>query len=262
MSENSAAEAKFRNELRDRHGLDLSVYKETQILRRLSSYMQRQGLAGYEELTVYIRSDAQASHLVDYLDINVSEFFRNPELFSYLENEVWPKLITNDGRLKMWSAGCSNGSEPYSLAIIALEASRGADVSILGTDMDVTALQQARRGVYLPADIRNISQSRQEKHFDFVAGDVLVKDRVKMLASFAQHDILHGPLSTGYSLISCRNVAIYFTEEAKALMLSRFSQALLPGGILFTGATESYPNHREYGLKRLHTCFYQKTGVQ
>jgi chemotaxis protein methyltransferase CheR len=257
-------EALFHRALKDLYGLDLSVYKEAQMQRRLLSYMKRHGLEDYPALIAYIRDHRNGMHLVDYLDINVSEFLRNPELFAFLEKRIWP-ILKQDGPVrKVWSAGCSNGAEPYSLAMVALEAKPARKVSIIGTDIDTAALEQARQGRYLPGDIKNVPEDRRKRYFDTAVGtggeiEVRVRQPLKNLVSYQRHDLLGNPVGFGFSLICCRNVAIYFTEEAKAIMLKRFASALLPGGVLFTGATESYAGYADFNLRRLHSCFYQKT---
>jgi len=251
---------RFRIELAKNYGLDLAVYKETQLFRRLNSYMQRHQIHGFAELVAYIRDRDKAHQLIDYLDINVSEFFRNPELFLYLEQEVLPALATKQKKAKVWSAGCSIGAEPYSLAISVLESKLPLSASIVGTDLDAEALRQATAGIYSVNDVRNVTEARLRKHFDIDSRGAVLKSHVKELVTFKRHDLLKDPIEAGFDLVVCRNVAIYFTEEAKLLMLRRFASALAPGGYLFTGATESYPTHREFGLKRVYTCFYQKVG--
>ncbi|MBS3951244.1 MAG: protein-glutamate O-methyltransferase CheR [Peptococcaceae bacterium] len=260
MSSQDPAYAQFRTELAKTQGLDLSVYKETQLFRRLNSYMQRHQIGGFGDLTNYIHSHEKASHLIDYLDINVSEFFRNPELFSYLEQEVLPTFATKQKRVSVWSAGCSIGAEPYSLTMAILETRPALVAAIVATDLDAAALRQAATGRYSQADVRNVAPERITRYFDVTPGGVEVKKNAKSMVSFRRHDLLKDPIESGFDLIVCRNVAIYFTEGAKLLMLRRFATALATGGYLFTGATESYPNHREFGLKRVHTCFYQKVG--
>lgn len=260
MSSQDPAYAHFRTELAKSQGLDLSVYKETQLFRRLNSYMQRHHIGNFGELTTYIHSHEKASHLIDYLDINVSEFFRNPELFSYLEQEVLPSVATKQKKAKVWSAGCSIGAEPYSLTIAILETCPAFVADIVATDLDAEALRQAAVGRYSLADVRNVAPERMTKYFDVTPKGVEVKKIARGMVTFRRHDLLKDPIESCFDLIVCRNVAIYFTEEAKLVMLRRFATALAIGGYLFTGATESYPNHREFGLKRVHTCFYQKVG--
>lgn len=260
MSSHDPAYVHFRAELAKAQGLDLSVYKETQLFRRLNSYMQRHQIGDFGELTKYIYQHDKANHLIDYLDINVSEFFRNPELFSYLEQQVLSTLATKKNTISVWSAGCSIGAEPYSLAMAILEACPKFVATITATDLDAEALRQAGTGGYSNADVRNVTPERLSRYFDVTPGGVNVKKIVKTMVSFRRHDLLKDPIESGFDLIVCRNVAIYFTEEAKLVMLRRFATVLATGGYLFTGATESYPNHREFGLKRVHTCFYQKVG--
>lgn len=259
MSE-EVAYAKFKARLKSQYGLDLDMYKEAQINRRIIGYMQRYHLCDYADLERYVAATEQATHLIDYLDINVSEFFRNPELFSYLEQEVLPKAAEKAESMRIWSAGCSIGAEPYSLAIALAEAKFRALPLIWATDLDAGALQHASLGHYSVADVRNVPKERLAKYFAVDGSTVTVKPELKKGISFVKHDLLRDPIKDKFDLIVCRNVAIYFTEEAKTKMLQRFAVALHPGGILFTGATESYLNYREFGLKRLHTCFYEKAG--
>lgn len=252
--------ARFAVQLKLEHGLDLSLYKDAQIKRRLQSYMQRHSIADYAGLAQYITSTEKRSHLVDYLDINVSEFFRNPELFLYLEQEVFRRLTAKQKRLQVWSAGCSIGAEPYSLAVALADAKVSLERPVWATDLDAGALQQAAQGLYSPADIRNVTESRRERYFDLENGNYRVKPMLKSMIEFRRHDLLLDSILQRFDLVVCRNVAIYFTEDAKLAMLERFSKCLLPGGVLFTGATESYPTHRDFGFRRIHSCFYEKVG--
>ena len=259
MSE-EVAYARFKARLKSQYGLDLDMYKEAQINRRIIGYMQRHHLGDYADLEKYVAASEQATHLIDYLDINVSEFFRNPELFSYLEQEVLPQAAQKGETMRVWSAGCSIGAEPYSLAIALAEAKFRSLPHIWATDLDAGALQHAALGHYSVADVRNVPAERLTKYFTVDGSVVTVKRELKKGISFAKHDLLRDPVKDKFNLIVCRNVAIYFTEEAKTKMLRRFAAALHLGGILFTGATESYLNYREFGFKRLHTCFYEKAG--
>ncbi|MBT9153260.1 MAG: Chemotaxis protein methyltransferase [Firmicutes bacterium] len=252
---------KFKQRLKSQYGLDLELYKEAQIMRRLRGYMQRHQLSGFAELENYIGSSHQATHLIDYLDINVSEFFRNPELFTYLEQEILSRWLTKHPPVRIWSAGCSIGAEPYSLAIAILEAGFRGLPSIWATDLDAGALQQAKVGQYALQDVRNVTPSRLKKYFDLAGDIVTVKSVLKERLQFARHDLLSDPIKGSFELIVCRNVAIYFTEDAKTAMLKRFAAALANDGILFTGATESYLNYRELGLNRVSSCFYRKEGA-
>lgn len=251
---------RFAGALKQKHGLDLALYKEAQILRRLQSYMLRHSIDGWDGLRAYITSEDKVSHLVDYLDINVSEFFRNPELFKYLEEKVFRPAAAKQHKLHVWSAGCSIGAEPYSLAISLAETRVPLGGRIWATDLDDGALRHAQQGLFTAGDIKNVSEGLRQRYFEPEQTAYRVTPLLKTMIDFTRHDLLRDPIRTKFSLIVCRNVAIYFTEEAKLAMLKRFSEALLPGGMLFTGATESYPSHRDFGLQRLHSCFYEKVG--
>jgi len=173
---------------------------------------------------------------------------------------VFRRLTAKHKRLQVWSAGCSIGAEPYSLAIALAEAKVNLERPVWATDLDAGALQQAELGLYNPADVRNVGDSRRERYFESENSNFRVKSFLKAMIEFKRHDLLRDAIPHRFSLIVCRNVAIYFTEEAKLAMLERFAKCLLPGGVLFTGATESYPTHRDFGFRRAHSCFYEKVG--
>jgi len=259
MTDNKAFD-RFKHRLKNQYGLDLDLYKETQINRRLQGYIVKYKLDGFDGLFEYIASTPQGTHLIDYLDINVSEFYRNPELFAFLEQEVLAKQRNRESALRIWSAGCSIGAEPYSLAIATAEAKLNHPPFIWATDLDAGALAHAAAGKYTMSDVKNVTEARLRTHFDVAGEAVAVKKALKARIEFAKHDLLRDPIKGKFDLIACRNVAIYFTEDAKTAMLKRFATALSPQGVLFTGATESYMNYRDFGFTRINSCFYQKAG--
>ncbi len=190
--------------------------------------------------------------------INVSEFFRNPDRFQELKETHLPALLARKNRLQVWSAGASTGEEAYTLAIILSQVIPGYPGIILATDVDQEALQFARKGIYSPGRLRHLPPGHLQKYFLPAGEDYQIKDTIKSLVRFKRHDLLREPFRQGFDLILCRNVVIYFTEEAKEKIYRSFAQALNPGGIIFTGATEQIFSSRDLGLINLSPFFYQK----
>lgn len=248
----------FRRTVLDLTGIDLDQYKGTQMERRLQTIMRRAGapdLAGYAKLLQGEPSHVKA--FKDFLTINVSEFFRNPEKFDELKTLVLPRLLKGGAPIKIWSAGCSNGSEPYSVAILLDELGYRGNQPILATDLDEEILKVAQAGVYQERDIKNVSPERRARYFNR-AGDLWeVKPPIRNQVKFLRQNLLSDPFDTGFDLILCRNVVIYFTDEAKDRLYRRFHQSLKPGGVLFVGGTESLLRAKELGFSTLSPFFYQ-----
>lgn len=239
--------------------IDISAYKSNQMNRRLTNLM---GRCGAESVNEYIKmlekSPELKQKLVDFITINVSEFFRNKELFDDLEDKIASILLKNKSRLKIWSAACSNGAEPYSLAIIMDRLTPGVRHGILATDIDATILEAARKGEYEANDIKNVDRLTLQKYFKIEGNKYKLNDDIKSRVQFKKHDLVLDQYESGFDLIVCRNVVIYFTQEVKDTIYKKFYDSLNDGGLLFVGATESIYNYREFGFEKASTFIYQK----
>ncbi len=242
-------------------GIDLGNYRPGQMERRLRSHAERVGHADLDAYLAHIRRDRAArDDFLDRMTINVSELFRNPERFAELERTHIPDLLTRSPRgLRVWSAACSYGAEPYSLAILLKEAAPTGRHEVRGTDLDRRILDRARRGEFNAADLRNVSAERRRRWFtDTPDGGAHASDTLRNAVRFSHLDLLADRYPSGQDLILCRNVVIYFTETAKAGIYARLRDALRPGGILMIGSTETIAGAEELGLQKLSTFFYSR----
>lgn len=250
----------FKRKLKMKTEIDLDLYKEAQMKRRIGNLVTRNSFdsfTGYFDHVVKDKDDFAA--FIEYLTINVSEFFRTPDKFSKLETDVIPDLLKRSPSLNIWSAGCSIGAEPYSLAMILKEMTPGKKHRILASDLDIEILAKAKRGVYMENEIKSISPQRLKKYFTKEPdGKYAVNQEIKNCIEFKRHNLLKDPFESNFDLILCRNVVIYFTEEAKDQLYANFFRALKPGGILFVGATEAILNFRKLGYTSFQPFFYQR----
>ena len=154
----------FKGKLRRKTEIDLDLYKAPQMQRRIMNLARRNGYdtySGYFDHVVQDKDDFAA--FIEYLTINVSEFFRTPDKFAQLETDVIPDLLTRSKKLNIWSAGCSIGAEPYSLAMIMKEMTPGVRHRILASDLDIEILGKARKGVYKSSELKAMSDARKNK---------------------------------------------------------------------------------------------------
>jgi chemotaxis protein methyltransferase CheR len=243
-------------------GVDLTSYKAPQMHRRLSVLLTRLGIPTYADyLRVLEKDPERRQEFRDYVTINVSEFFRDAERFAQLENRVLPQLLKTQSALRVWSAGCSIGAEAYSISMLLHELAPSRPHSILASDIDQTILDRAKSGTgYTSADIRQAGTDRVRRWFT-VAGDgrYSVSPSVRALVRFSKHDLLGDVYPAGpFDLLACRNVVIYFVEEAKERIFAGFVKSLRPGGVLFVGGTEAIMRPQLLGLSVLSPGFYLK----
>jgi chemotaxis protein methyltransferase CheR len=240
-------------------GIDLNLYKAQQMHRRLMGLVERSNLTSFTEYVHLLEKDPnEFAIFLDRLTINVSELFRNPEKWEEMKDKVLPDLLRERKLLRIWSAGCSYGAEPYTLAMLLDQASPHIKHSILATDIDQKILAKAKEGIYTDADIRNIPQSYRVKYLVQQGAKYQISRELRDRVTFRAHNLLKDPFDHDFDLIVCRNVVIYFTDEAKDRLFSRFTQALRPGGILFVGGTERIFNYKELGLDSRLPFFYQR----
>ena len=250
----------FKTRFNTKSQIDLNQYKPAQMQRRITNLMARHNVTKYMEFFQLIdRDEALFRYFIDYLTINVTEFFRTPEKFVELEQKVIPELMQQNPRLKIWSAGCSTGAEPYSMSIMMSDIAPRNRPQILASDIDLKMLAKAKEGIYQSNELKNVSPARLAKYFRPVDADrYAVLPEVKEGIAFQHHNLLLDKYDSGFDLISCRNVVIYFTEEAKDKLYRRFLEALRPGGVLFVGGTEAILNFRDIGFQSYMPFFYRK----
>ncbi|MCL4426691.1 MAG: protein-glutamate O-methyltransferase CheR [Firmicutes bacterium] len=249
----------FRKRLKDLTGIDVDFYKGNQLERRLKGIMTRVKVSSlYDYARLLEREPARLQEFKDYFTINVSEFFRNPERFTELKERILPALLKERRGPKIWSAGCSYGAEPYSVAILLQEVAPFGQYDILATDIDETILGKAREGFFQGADLKNVSEERLKRFFQPDGPGYRIKPELKRRVHFQHHNLLLDPFPQELDLILCRNVVIYFTEEAKRLVYRNFHRSLRPGGLLFVGGTESLFGAREIGFEGVGPFFYRK----
>lgn len=249
----------FRSRILSSFRLDLLSYKENQLKRRIDGFLVRQKLNSYADLLQLMTGNRKTYEaFLDHLTINVSEFFRDPLRWQELEKKILPDLLQARGSLKIWSAACSIGAEPYSLAIMLDEMSSNRNHRLDATDIDKNIIEAAKTGLYNKDAVKNVSRERLDRYFSVSGGSYLINQGIKSKVSFRWHDLLTGDYTQGYDLIMCRNVTIYFTREAQDKINRNFSRSLQPGGILFIGGSEMIFNHQEMGLEKVLPCFYRK----
>lgn len=241
-------------------GVDLSSYKSQQMDRRLHSLMNLWGVSNYDAYLYMLRTDeARFNEFKKKITINVSEFFRNPDRFAELAQFILPQLFKCGRRLRIWSAGCSNGAEPYTLAILIAEAGYSPGARIVGTDIDRESLRRAFAGIYSPNEVKCVPPELLKKYFrQLDTGAYELAAGIRNAVEFRQHNLLLDPAEHDCDLILCRNVVIYFTESAKETLYPKLCRALRPGGFLMVGGTEPLLNYKEYGLENPLTAFYRK----
>lgn len=250
----------FKKEVYKLTGIDLNFYKEKQMRRRIDTLAKKNKTDSYEAYVQLLKSDKILfEQFVNFLTINVSEFYRNPDQWKLMDETVIPKLLREHKRpLRIWSAACSTGDEPYSIAMAFSKHIQLSNIQILATDIDKQVLEQAQAGLYNEKSIAGVPADLKRKYFTQVGNSYKISDELKKCVTFKQHNLLKDPYPHDYDMILCRNVVIYFTDEAKDEIYKKFYQTLGNHGVLFIGSTEQIINYKEVGFSRLSSFYFEK----
>lgn len=250
----------FKKAVLDLTKIDLDAYKEKQMKRRIDTLIAKNKITGYENYVAALKKDNRMfEEFVNYLTINVSEFYRNPDQWQIMDREIIPELIRKFGKnLKIWSAACSTGDEPYSLVMAFSRHLPLNQIKIFATDLDKQVIAKAKTGLYVEKSIASVPDDLKKKYFTKIGPSYQISNEIKARVEFKEHNLLKDTYPTDCHLIVCRNVLIYFTEEAKDEVFRKFQRCLKPGGFLFIGSTEQIINHKEIGFDRRNSFFYMK----
>ncbi|GAA0347601.1 protein-glutamate O-methyltransferase CheR [Bacillus carboniphilus] len=240
-------------------GIDLAQYKEAQMKRRLTSLYEKKGYKDFSDFFQAVAKDsALLDELLDKMTINVSEFYRNAARWDIFREKILPSLLQTRSNLKVWSAASSTGEEPYTLAMILSENLPFSKFRIQATDIDLKALSRAKEGKYHERAIQELPITLRDKWLKKSGDFYSVKDELKKAVEYKRLNLLKDSFPSDQDLIVCRNVLIYFTEEAKFDLYDKFAKSLSKGGILFVGSTEQIFHPDKFGLKVVSPFFYQK----
>lgn len=250
----------FKKAVLDLTKIDLNAYKEKQMKRRIDTLIAKNKITGYENYVAALKNDQKMfEEFVNYLTINVSEFYRNPDQWSIMEKEIVPELIRKFGKnLKIWSAACSTGDEPYSLVMALSRHLPLEQIKIYATDLDKQVIAKAKTGLYAEKSIASVPDDFKKKYFTKIGPSYQISNDIKSRVEFKEHNLLKDTYPSDCHMIVCRNVLIYFTEEAKEEVFRKFQKNLKPGGLLFIGSTEQIINYKEIGYSRKNSFFYEK----
>ena len=251
---------KFKKDVLTLTKIDLNSYKEKQMKRRIDTLIGKTKAASYDQYVSLLKTDKSVlEQFVNFLTINVSEFYRNPDQWQILDRKVFPELIKKFGKnLKIWSAACSTGDEPYSLVMALSKHIPLNQIHIIATDIDKQVLEKARVGLYNEKSIANVPDDLKKKYFNKIGASYQISDYIKKRVEFKEHNLLRDPYPSGCDMIVCRNVVIYFTDDAKQEIYIKFNQALKNEGILFIGSTEQIMNYKDLNYERSSSFFFIK----
>lgn len=240
--------------------IDLSSYKQNQMKRRIDSLIQRRKVVGYNNYIDLLKTDrACFNEFVEYITINVSEFYRNPDQWEILSDKIMPELLEKKGKnLKIWSAACSTGDEPYSLVMALSKYLPLSGIRIIATDISDEIIDKAKLGIYNKKSVEGVPDDYLRKYFSKNGEYYSINEDVKRCVQFKKHNLLKDPFISGCDLIVCRNVLIYFTEEAKNKICRGFNNSLNKDGVLFIGSTEQIMYPEKIGFKQTSSFFYKK----
>ena len=229
-------------------GLDLGAYKDRCLKRRIAVRMRACGVHSYGDyVTVLDATPGELERLLDALTINVSKFFRNPETWDKVRTEVAPALL-EQRPVRIWSAGCAAGEEPYTLAMLFAEVAHAMGrsaalerVYILGTDIDRRSLERAQEGRYTKAAFLEAPEDVIARWtHELPSGEIQVNDAIRRRVRVMRHDmVVEPPPDPPFQLIVCRNAIIYFDRPTQERLMTRFADALAPNGYLLLGKVET-----------------------
>ncbi len=259
----------FRKVIYDYAGIEIKPHKKTLLINRLSKRLRYLGLSNFSEYLHYVKNSPNKQQefveMIDCVTTNKTDFFREPQHFTFLREKALPELVQNNSVspsvLRVWSAACSTGEEPYTLAICLSEALKNKKFEVLASDVSETVLRHALTGVYEENRIAPIPPTLLRKYF--LRGDkrYKVKPELAKHVQFKKVNLKHNfPMHIkNIEIIFCRNVMIYFNKETQQEIINKFWQVLRPNGYLFLGHSET--------LQGMNTPFtyvapsvYQKNG--
>jgi len=231
-------------------GIDLGQYKRDFLERRTLKRLQELGLKEISHYLKFIRNHAdEAADFLENLTVDHTYFFRDPNKFKALEDYVLPDLLKKKTKLRIWSAGCAGGEEPYSIGIILSDLLgikvNGLDIIIYGTDINEPLLERARRGIYERGQIslRELDTDYLRRYFDKMGNKFILKKEVRDLVKFSKSNLTYDKPLIGMDIIFCKNVLIYLHPEATREILLGFHHSLNKGGYLFLGNFESLEDY-------------------
>lgn len=233
-------------------GLVFLPEKASLVQSRINRRLRQLKISSFSEYTAFVESEhgfSERKIMISSLTTNVSNFFRESHHFDILREQILPNLLSRaraGGRVRLWSAGCSTGQEPYSIAMTLLDAASDAptlDIKILATDIDPNVIFTAKRGYYEKRSVDDISKSFQEKYIETVKNGQKIgfqmTEAVRNMVSFRELNLLsQWPISGRFDVIFCRNVVIYFDEATQLSLWPRFESVTAPDGWLFVGHSE------------------------
>lgn len=252
--------------------LDCDHYKDSYLQRRFAVRMRERGTSTYDEYISLLKRDpCEYDELMRDLTINVTQFFRDQSVFKALEEAVLPMLIyrkvtRGESSIRVWSAGCSSGEEPYSICILLRELLGeefdNFSLTIIGSDIDEEVLRSAQEAVYLPRQVANVPKPYLERYFVPDNGRYRLCQEIKDMVRFRNIDLFTGTAGSHFDMILCRNVVIYFTREMQERLYMRFYSALRDGGYFVMGNTETLVGEAVQRFKPsfVRERIYQKVG--
>ena len=258
----------FRDLIYEECGISLGIEKKSFLESRLRRRMDELGIkSGYEYYCIIKAPDTRTQELPTLLDslmICETSFFRNQPQFDLLREVVLPDLVAKKERagtrlLRVWSAGCSTGQEPYSAVMTLLESLPDLDswtIRVFASDLSFTALERAHYGLYRPDQLKGVDPQRVARYFRQEDGHYVMKESVRKRVIFDYHNLKHDNGLRGLDIVFCRNVMIYFDAEEQRKLVNRFANCLVPGGFLFLGHAESLQ-----GLSTRFAMLHRNKGI-
>lgn len=261
--------ALFKEFIYQHIGISLSDQKIYLVQARLAKRVKQLELDGFSEYYTMLVNDTtgtELAYLCSLISTNVTSFFRETKQWEFWKANLDAMIEGKNRRLRIWSAACSTGEEPYSIAMFLDENLPNAasfDVKILATDVSPRVLKEAMRGVYGPKAIANLNQSYLTRYFERLDsnGSYSIKDTMKKNIAFRGFNLVTGDYNVfkdkKFDIIFCRNVMIYFDKPTQKTLVDKFFDMLSPGGFLFIGSSEALTDARK-GLKSRSASIYQK----
>ena len=251
--------------IRSSIGLDCAYYRDNYLKRRINLKMMEKGYTSYARYGRTIKEDPQEfDELIKFITVNYTKFYRDKDVYNQFKDFVLPNILKKKQTVRILSAGCSSGEEPYTIAILLkeyLDRHPGRHlVSITAMDIDDKCLSKARAGEYPHESVADLKNFYLKRYFEEEDGCYRIRDELKKIVRFKHQDITRKLNQKYFDVILCRNVFIYFTNEAKAKIIRNFYDALNTGGYLILGKTEMMPTEVRDGFKVIdnRTKLYQK----